>query len=72
MRQMFSTSPLSGTAPLSKYVLFVFFFLIDRRNDSEKKIFEKKESQGKMNKLFHQPGDVAMTVCIYRVAILSG
>ena len=28
--------------------------------------------QGKMNKLFHQPRDVAMTVCIYRVAILSG
>lgn len=68
LRQMFSTSQLSGTAPLSKYVLFVFsFFSIDRRND-----FEKKESQGKMNKLFHQPRDVAMTVCIYRVAILFG
>ena len=73
LRQMFSTSPLSGTAPLSKYVLFVlFFFLLDLRNNSEKIFFAKKESHGKMNKLFHQPRDVAMTVCIYRVAILSG
>lgn len=44
LRQMFSTSQLSGTAPLSKYVLFVFsFFSIDRRNDSEKKKFRKKK-----------------------------
>lgn len=57
---------------VNMFCLFFLFFQLTGETILKKKISKKKESQGKMNKLFHQPRDVAMTVCIYRVAILSG